>query len=173
MNHCLQCGKPVVSKQEDGFDRWICESCGWTYYNNPRPCVTAVIGQEGKVLLVNRAVDPGRGKWDLPGGFVEPGEHPEKALAREICEELSCGLKSTDLLGFYPDMYGLEEIPILNIAFCCQTTGEIIPCKKEFQEIRWFKLNELPTMFAFDSVRAMLDDCIEKYETLTGNGEGA
>ncbi|NQT25215.1 NUDIX domain-containing protein [candidate division KSB1 bacterium] len=169
MNHCLQCSKPLSPKKEDGFDRWVCESCGWTYYNNPRPCVTAVIGQEGKVLLASRAMEPAKGKWDLPGGFIEPGEHPECALAREICEELQCGLKSTDLLGFYPDMYGLEEIPILNIAFCCQTEGKIVPCKKEFSEIRWFGLDELPSKFAFASVRAILDDCIEKFELLMGN----
>lgn len=163
MNHCIKCGKPLKSKQEEGFERWVCGACGWTYYNNPRPCVTAVIGRDGKVLLARRAAAPALGKWDLPGGFMEPGEHPEQALAREICEELSCGLKSAEFLGFYPDVYGLDGIPILNIAFCCQTEGEIVPCKEEFQEVRWFGIDELPDAFAFPSVRAMLEDCVEEH----------
>ena len=163
MNHCLKCGKSLKTQKEDKFDRWVCGACGWTYYNNPRPCVTAVIGQDGKVLLTRRAMDPGKGKWDLPGGFMEPGEHPESALAREICEELQCGLKSTEFLGFYPDVYGKDDIPIFNIAYCCHTEGEIVPCQEEFQEIHWFGPDELPDEFAFASVRVMLEDCIEEH----------
>lgn len=171
ITYCLKCGNKLTSKKKEGIERWMCEACGWTYYNNPRPCVTAVIGQDGRVLLTCRAVEPGMGKWDLPGGFMEPDEHPENALAREVCEELGCGLKSTDLLGFYPDVYGHDGIPILNIAFCCQTEGDITPCTKEFQEIRWFGLDELPSEFAFSSIRAILDDCIEKFQSMDA-GEG-
>ena len=162
MNFCIQCGKALQSKKDEGFKRWTCESCGWIFYNNPRPCATAVIGNSGKILLTKRAINPGKNLWDLPGGFMEDGEHPEEALAREICEELGVGLKSTELLGFYPDQYGQDNIPILNITYCCDIEGEPVPCDQEFKEIRWFDLAELPGDYAFSSVQAMMDDCIEK-----------
>jgi len=164
MNHCMKCGKALLSARVDGFQRWVCPSCAWTHYNNPRPCVTAVIGDTDRVLLTRRAVQPGLGLWDLPGGFMEPGEHPEQALAREICEELGVGLKSTELLGFYPDVYGKEDIHILNIVFCCRIEGEMVLCEKEFQEIRWFGPKDLPGRYAFRSVAAILEDCLERYE---------
>ena len=75
-----------------------CVDCGWVYYQNPVAAVVAVMMFKQKLLLLRRAVDPGRGLLDLPGGFVEFGETAEEALRRELKEELM--IESMDLSYF-------------------------------------------------------------------------
>lgn len=76
-----------MQKQE--ARRWYCPHCKQDYYDNPRPCADLVLfNEKGEVLLSKRAVDPGKGKWDMPGGFIEYGETADEAVLREAKEEL-------------------------------------------------------------------------------------
>ena len=66
----------------------MCESCGFIYWNNSRPTAGGVVeDSQGRVLLGRRGINPSKGLWDLPGGFLEPGEHPEAGFVRELLEE--------------------------------------------------------------------------------------
>ncbi|MFC1568814.1 NUDIX domain-containing protein [bacterium] len=159
--HCLKCGAGLQNTLDDGFHRYTCHSCGWIYYNNPRPCVTAVIHQNQEILFIQRSVPPGIGKWDFPGGFMEIGEHPEQALQREINEEIGAIITHMQLLGFYPDTYDIEEsIPILNMTYLCQIKNLNQTDSEEFDEMKWFSISELPTVFAFQSMQRILTDTI-------------
>src|SRR5258708_1836973 len=67
--------------------RPYCPNCDFVDYNNPAPCVAILILRTGDVLLARRALDPSKGKWDIPGGFVDAGESAEQTVEREALEE--------------------------------------------------------------------------------------
>ena len=163
IRYCLKCGESVERKTEGNFLRYVCPSCGFVNFQNPKPCVTAVIVRDEKVLLTRRSIEPGLGKWDLPGGFMEKGEHPHDALKREIHEELGVDLSSYKLLDFFMDEYGDGGDSTLNIAFICQIEKDPwINDHTEFDEIRWFDFNNIPGAVAFQNVT----DILEAYQRL-------
>ncbi len=96
---CPHCGRPAEVK----FPRRItCSHCGYSAYYNPKPvaCTIPVDGQ-GRVILLRRGFDPGRGRWTFPGGFVDLGESVEEAAHRETQEELGLAVDLGALVGVY------------------------------------------------------------------------
>ncbi|MCG3118520.1 MAG: NADH pyrophosphatase [bacterium] len=134
-----------------------CSKCGFVHYQNPKPCVGAVILQNGKVLLVRRANEPFKNHWDFPGGFLECGERAEDGLKREVGEELTVGVKIIRVLGIYPDTYGPGGEATLNIYYYCKILpGNIVP-QIEIAEAEWFAINALPAPLAFGHVKLVLN----------------
>jgi ADP-ribose pyrophosphatase YjhB (NUDIX family) len=80
---CPRCGTAI---ELDGRHA-VCGSCGFEEWGNAAPAVEALVVRDGSVLLVRRGVEPHRGKWDLPGGFLEEDESPLDGLRRELREE--------------------------------------------------------------------------------------
>src|SRR5437762_56298 len=101
--HCSQCGnKLTVTKVSDSEpERLVCSSCGHIHYENPVPTAGGFIIENGKLLLVRRAIEPFKGMWDIPGGFLEKNEHPEEALHREMREELSVEVEIIKMIGIF------------------------------------------------------------------------
>lgn len=89
MKFCSACGQSVTFRIPDGdhLPRYICDACGTVHYENPRLVVGCVPEYEGKILLCRRAIEPRRGYWTLPAGFMENGESMQAAAARESMEE--------------------------------------------------------------------------------------
>ncbi len=87
LRYCSACGEPLTTELIDNHPRLICKSCNHVHYINPIPAVSALIEQQSGVLLVKRAVEPGKGDWCLPGGFIETGETIAAATVREVKEE--------------------------------------------------------------------------------------
>src|SRR5215831_10025592 len=78
--YCLACGARPVTAMQEGRRRRRCRRCGFTFYDNPTPAAVAIIeGREG-ILLARRGGPPYQGTWDLPGGFLESGELPDRGL---------------------------------------------------------------------------------------------
>ena len=158
MKFCGECGKRLHVIYEDVHKRFLCKECHITYYENPKPCVTAVIISESKLLLSKRLIDPGKNKWDFIGGFLEKGEHPEQGLKREVKEELDVDLSAYHYFGIYMDRYGDQDSSILNIVYLCKINSQPKINTKEFSEISWFEISELPDEFAFDSMSDIIQD---------------
>src|SRR5436309_2255229 len=76
--YCLACGTALRTVRQEGRRRRRCPRCGWTFYDNPVPATVAVVEGPRGVLLARRAGAPFAGTWDLPGGFLEAGELPER-----------------------------------------------------------------------------------------------
>lgn len=117
--YCLKCGgclKETFLKEEK-HQRLKCQKCGFVFYQNSKPTSSALIMSGGKVLLGKRKINPAKGAWDIPGGFLELGEHPEDGLRREIREELGVEIKIKKLLGIFMDTYGKEGYATLNICY--------------------------------------------------------
>jgi ADP-ribose pyrophosphatase YjhB (NUDIX family) len=142
---CPRCGE-AIEKVED---RAECRACGYTGYANPVPATEAVcFDGRGRVLLGRRAVDPGAGLWDLPGGFLHENEHPLDALRREIREETSLELEDVDFLGFWLEPY--DGRIVLSLVWTASALGHG-HADDDLVELQWFDSAELPDAgdFAF------------------------
>lgn len=92
-NFCHLCGTSLEQKEEFV---WYCPQCDNTLYANPKPCVDiALFNSKGELLIAKRGREPNKGKYDMPGGFVDCNETFEQALFREMEEEL--GLTPEDI----------------------------------------------------------------------------
>ncbi len=92
--YCPRCGSPEF--HPSGERSLKCNQCKFHYYVNSAAAVACLIfNNEGKLLLTRRAIDPDKGKFDLPGGFIDPLETAEEAVMREIREEL--GVEVTEM----------------------------------------------------------------------------
>jgi ADP-ribose pyrophosphatase YjhB (NUDIX family) len=89
MKFCSACGHPVASRipAGDHLPRFVCESCETIHYENPRIIAGCIPEWQGKILLCRRAIEPRRGFWTPPAGFMENGEGVQDAAAREAQEE--------------------------------------------------------------------------------------
>lgn len=83
----------------------MCDRCGWRWYANPKPAAAVLLEREDgatvRILLLRRAVEPGAGSWDLPAGYLDPGESFETAARRETREEAGIEVELTGLAGVY------------------------------------------------------------------------
>jgi ADP-ribose pyrophosphatase YjhB (NUDIX family) len=100
MKFCSQCGAPVELRVPEGdqLPRYVCTACGTIHYQNPLLVVGCVPEHEGSILLCRRAIEPRRGFWTVPAGFMENGETLQQAAARESQEEALARVEIGSLL---------------------------------------------------------------------------
>jgi len=135
---CPICGEAI--EKVDGHA--VCGACGYVGYANAAPGAEAVIFDErGRVLLGRRAFEPGMGRWDLPGGFLEEYEHPLDALRREVREETALEVEPQEFLGFWLEPY--DGRIVLCLAWTARASGEPRG-GDDLSELRWFEPDELP-----------------------------
>ena len=89
MKFCSECAAPVELRVPVGDHRarYVCTACGTIHYQNPKLVAGCVPEHEGRILLCRRAIEPRRGYWTVPAGFMENGETLQEAAARESQEE--------------------------------------------------------------------------------------
>ena len=142
----------------DEQERLVCSGCGFVFYQNSKPCAAALVAREGKVLLARRGIEPFKDWWDLPGGFLELGEHPEAAVVRELLEETGLAVRPTALLGIYMDWYREPSEATLVLTYLVDiVAGEPRPAS-DVADLAWFSPDDLPERIAFTCNRAALDD---------------
>jgi ADP-ribose pyrophosphatase YjhB (NUDIX family) len=100
--YCPYCGTRLVERHAFDRVRPVCTQCGFVHFLDPKVAVIALIVWDGHVLLARRGVDPEKGKWALPGGYMDAGELPEAALRRELEEEVGIQVAQLQLLDVYP-----------------------------------------------------------------------
>jgi 8-oxo-dGTP diphosphatase len=154
INFCPRCGAPVIQAQRYGRVRPVCPSCGWIYFADPKVAVAILVQKDDQVLLVRRANDPRRGLWTLPAGFVDAGEDPVRAAAREALEETGLRVQIGALLDV---MYGQEHPGGAHIILFYQ--GEIISgdmhAQDDVDRAAFYNLNQLPPL-AFSTTQRLL-----------------
>jgi mutator protein MutT len=108
---CPRCGSSSFSVS--GERSLACGDCGFQYYINSAAAVACLIfNSEGKLLLTRRAIDPDKGKLDLPGGFIDPLETAEEAVRRELKEELGVQVRSMQYLTSRGNEYHFSGITV-------------------------------------------------------------
>jgi 8-oxo-dGTP diphosphatase len=116
-------------------------------YANPHATASAVVQDDvGRILLGLRAGEPEAGKWDLPGGFLEEGEHPLAALVRELREETGLEVEPLELVAIEIDVYGEgpEAPSTLNLYWTARPLSGQSQAADDVAELRWFAPDELP-----------------------------
>lgn len=100
LTYCGNCGARTVTRVPDGdhLPRRVCDSCGTVHYDNPRVVVGCVPEHEGRILICRRAIEPRRGYWTIPSGFLENGETLAQGAARECQEEALATVEIGSLL---------------------------------------------------------------------------
>lgn len=102
--YCPHCGEQAF--QSGCFKPWFCQSCDFKLYPNVASAAAVFVQDEqNRVLFVERAHDPGKGKLGLPGGFLDPGETAEMGLLREIKEEVGVSVKDLKYLCSFSNNY--------------------------------------------------------------------
>ncbi len=142
----------MAPKNKEG--RWlpVCcgGECGFVFWDNAKPCVTALIFNQKKELLMTvRGIEPEKGKLDLPGGFLHGEELPEEGLKRELKEELGVRVKAGKYIGSAVDNYfyqGIEEKALIIGMEAEILKGEPkANDKKEIAGVEWVDAKNLET----------------------------
>ena len=136
----------------DTREREVCATCGHIDYQNPKIVVGSVVSHRGRVLLCRRAIDPRRGFWTLPAGYLELGETAEEGARREAMEEAEADIALEGLLA----VYSISRIGQVQLIFRASFADEDRPRFRpgpESLEVRLFAWDDIPREdIAFPSV---------------------
>ena len=151
---CPRCGATAEVRSPRSLH---CTSCGYAVFFNPKPvgCALARDG-DGRVWLARRGFEPGKGRWSMPGGFVDLGESVETAVVRELAEELGVPARLDGLVG----VYSRADERVVVIVFAAELDGDPGP-SEEAVEVRAFAPGEIPwDELAFWTDAAALHDLL-------------
>lgn len=141
---CPMCAGSLEWGDIDGRKRLFCPSCGWINYKNPLPVVACLVSNSrGEVLLIKRGVQPHKGVWALPGGFIELDETVEGAGKRELFEETGLTGEAGRLVGvkMQPSkMYGV--VLITGMEF--KVKSEALTVGDDAMDAKFFSPGDLP-----------------------------
>ncbi len=157
LKFCPRCGSIGYQFRERKY--WYCPVCLFTYYHNVAASASVVLEIDGKILLLERARDPGAGMLSLPGGFIDPDEGAEAAAIRECREET--GLVPVDLryIGSWPNEYSYKDVSYktCDLYFSAKVSGPLDARAMDPSEVLGFRLvlpeNVASSPIAFDSHR--------------------
>jgi len=120
-----------------------CQACGFVSYASSKATAGAlVVDDEGRVLLARRAVEPDLGRWDIPGGFLEEGEHPLDGVRREVREETGLDFTPGRFLGIWMGRY--DGRATLNLFWAGSLAAGDPQPHDDIAELRWFAADEVP-----------------------------
>lgn len=152
---CPRCGRPLVDKEAFGRLRPVCADCGFVHFRDPKVAAAVLLSQDGQVLLIRRAVDPGRGLWALPAGFVEVDELPHETARREALEETGLHVAIGDLLRIR--RMANPDKPGMLLTYRGHVIAGDLQANDDASEARWFQAEEIPwDELAFDTTRESL-----------------
>ncbi|MCB1884642.1 MAG: NUDIX hydrolase [Geminicoccaceae bacterium] len=156
MRFCPACAAPTERRVPDGDDRArdVCTACGAVHYVNPRPIVGSVCTTGERLLLCRRAIEPRRGFWTIPAGFMEEGETAEAGACREAWEEAGARIEIEGLLA----VYSVPRISQVQILFKARLLDEGVAAGAESLEVALVGWDGIPWGdLAFPTVRLVLE----------------
>ena len=152
---CYYCGEKLIEKSFQERMHRYCQTCDRIHYENPLPAVaTLVVNKADQLLLVKRSVEPAKGEWCLPGGFIEADESIEEAALRELEEET--GIKGTvvSLVDFFSQR-SRHHGALIIFGYRVKIVSGALRAGDDAQEVDFFDFDNLPPI-AFLSHQALL-----------------
>jgi ADP-ribose pyrophosphatase YjhB (NUDIX family) len=162
MDFCASCGSRLAGADAEGGK--TCVSCGRIWYRNASPTAGCVIVVEGKALVTKRAKDPEKGRFDIPGGFLNHDEPPLDGLKREVREELGIEIEAgtEDCLQMVPHTYGDDGDYVLAMGFKARHVSGEPSANDDVEEFRWIGLAEVDRVdFAWEHDRELVRKVLE------------
>jgi len=155
IQHCRVCGQPVAYRvpPDDNRERAICTACGEIHYENPINVVGTVPYWDDQVLLCRRNIEPRRGFWTLPAGFLELGESTAEGALRETDEEAGARV---ELLGLFT-VLNVVRVGQVHFFYLARLQDTVFAPGPETIEAQLFREHEIPwDEIAFRTVRETL-----------------
>ena len=141
----------------DNRERMVCGDCGHVAYENPKVVVGAVVVADGRILMCRRAIEPRKGYWTLPAGYMELGETPEEGAAREALEEAEAVIAIEGILGVF-SIARIGQVQIIFRARFADSGPPVFRPGPESLDVRLFGPADIPwDQIAFPSVHWALD----------------
>ncbi|MDP8298373.1 MAG: NUDIX hydrolase [Candidatus Tantalella remota] len=154
---CPICAATLEAELLEGRDRLMCKKCGWINYLNPLPVVSCLaIDDDGRVLLIKRGIEPSKGCWALPGGFIEVDETAGEAGCRELEEETGLKGKKGRLVGVRrheSPMYG----PLIMVGVEMILFGGELKAGDDASDAAFYSPEDIPDI-PFRSHRELISD---------------
>ena len=151
---CPRCGAPVDYKEKFGAIRPVCPQCHFIHFQDPKVAAAVLIQEGSRVLLVRRVNEPHRGLWTLPAGFVNGGEDPAEAAARECLEETGLTVQVTrvhDVIAGKEHERGADFI----IIYAAKVISGEMNAADDADAVEWFDQDHLPPL-AFAATKKVL-----------------
>ncbi|MGH8252047.1 MAG: NUDIX hydrolase [Steroidobacteraceae bacterium] len=157
MNFCPSCGAPVSLQVPPGdhLARFVCSGCSTIHYRNPKLIAGCVPEIDGRILLCRRAIEPRRGFWTVPAGFMENGETLQQAAARECQEEALARVEIGDLCAIVHVLHA-EQVHVMFRASLAEPSFgigveslEVVACEEH--EVPWTELAFQSVIFTLRS----------------------
>ena len=157
IKHCRECGAAVAYRLPDDGDtreRAVCPACLTVHYENPLTVVGTVPVWGEQVLLCKRNIEPRRGKWTLPAGFMELGESTAQGAARETDEEAGASFEMLDLF----TIMNVVRVGQIHLYYRARLLSDRFDPGHETLEARLFDEADIPwDELAFHTVRQTLE----------------
>jgi mutator protein MutT len=161
-NFCPRCGGRLELREIKAGEpeRLVCEECSFVFYLGPKLVAAVIFELNGGIVLTQRAIDPGYGKWTFPGGFVDRGETAEAAAKREAREEAGVEVEVGKIIGLYSYE---DQVPVIAVFSGRVTAGKPAPLD-ETMAVKVFPYDDLPwSEMAFPSTEdALMDYLLRK-----------
>lgn len=143
-----------IVPEGDDRERLTCPDCGFVQYENPKVVVGSVVTWEDRILMCRREINPRRGFWTLPAGYLELNESVEDGAKREAWEEARARIEIDGLLAFYT----IPRISQVQLFFRARLVSPDVEPGPESQEVALYRWDEIPfDELAFPSVGWALD----------------
>ncbi|GAC13261.1 NUDIX hydrolase [Aliiglaciecola lipolytica] len=168
--YCPQCKSAKINFDSQRY--WVCSDCDFVYFHNTAAGVAAIIRYENELLFTVRAKEPGKGKLDLPGGFVDYHESLEQGLSRELEEELGLIIQPSQWRYFcsFPNQYLYKKINYQTIdsVFICHLTEKpkLNLEAHEISDVNWLDIEHVKcSEMAFQSLAKAVENFIQDINT--------
>ncbi|MDX9963786.1 NUDIX hydrolase [Desulfobacter postgatei] len=154
---CTQCGHPITRQipQNDDHVRAVCSSCGHVHYENPKMVVGTIPVFQDRILMCKRNIDPRKGCWTLPAGYLENEESVQQGAVRETLEETRAQVQ---ILSPYR-MFNILFVDQIYMMFIAELLSQDFGPTTESTDVRLFSQSNIPwDEIAFDVIRQTLED---------------
>ena len=157
---CPRCATSLITRQVGDKLRRACPACHYIYFTDPKVGVGVMVTREGRILLVRRAMNPEKGKWSIPAGFLDYGEDPVVTAEREVLEETNLHVSITGLVDVYYNQEALHQGGAsIFILYRAHIVDGDIRAGDDADKAEFFSVDDLPEL-AFASTR----DAIQRWQ---------